>query len=166
MVIDAVVIDMDSPNANEHLLNPFEVCVLSGHLAVRQALAGVFAGLKKLSLAAEESGTIELVLAEALNNIVEHAYPGQRDLGRICIRCCHKDNGLHFTLSDHGVPMPDGTLPAGQLQEPGNDPLSLAEGGFGWFLIKGLATDLRYQRIGNENRLELHIAAALRQPRN
>jgi len=66
----------------------FRVAVQSGPLAVREALDMVISALVSMSLGVEESGTIEFVLAEVLNNVVEHASsegsePGQTDnLGR------------------------------------------------------------------------------------
>lgn len=44
-------------------------------MAVRKALKELLDGLAPLDLDIEEMGTVELVMAEALNNIVEHAYP-------------------------------------------------------------------------------------------
>ena len=62
-------------------LPPFDVCMQSSELAVREALAEISRGLGPLELNPEEAGTVELVLAEALNNIVEHAYaPMRKDL--------------------------------------------------------------------------------------
>jgi serine/threonine-protein kinase RsbW len=44
-------------------------------MAVRKALKELLDGLASLDLDIEEMGTVELVMAEAPNNIVEHAYP-------------------------------------------------------------------------------------------
>ena len=47
----------------------------SSPIAVRTALGRIIDGLGPLSLDPEEIGTVEIVMAEALNNVVEHAYP-------------------------------------------------------------------------------------------
>ena len=142
-------------------LQPFDVCVASGNLAVREALGQVLAGLKALSLDIEETAIVELVLAEALNNIVEHAYPASLPQGPINIRCRHRANGLHFTINDQGNSMPDGQMPLGLPQNIEVDPIDLPEGGYGWFLIKDLAKDIQYHRVGQKNQLDLRIAVAI-----
>lgn len=139
----------------------FDVCVTSGEMAVRHALKQIFAKLDQLALDAEESATVELVLAEAMNNIVEHAYPVEDPQGPIHVQCCQKINGLHFTIKDRGHPMPDGQMPLGLAQSVDVDPFDMPEGGYGWFLIKDLAKDLSYQRVGQENHLDLRIAVAI-----
>mgnify|MGYP003624405433 FL=1 len=146
------------------LLPPFDVRLASGNMAAREGLRQVCAGLERLSLDAEELATVELVLAEALNNIVEHAYPAEQAQGPIHIRCCHKKNGLHFSIHDQGNPMPDGQMPLGLAQNVDVDLFDLPEGGYGWFLIKDLAKDIHYQRVGQENRLNFRIAVAIPRP--
>lgn len=76
----------DTPKENAHALSPFEVHVTSGQLAVREALEKFLDRLRPLELDIEEAGTIELVLAEVLNNIVEHAYPETGPDGPIAIK--------------------------------------------------------------------------------
>ena len=76
----------------------FQVSVHSSELAVREALKQLLDGLRPLQLDIEEAGTVELVMAEALNNVVEHAYPQGDPVGRIVITCTHRRNGLHLTV--------------------------------------------------------------------
>ncbi|MBE0555051.1 MAG: ATP-binding protein [Rhodobacteraceae bacterium] len=101
-------------------------------------------------------GAAELVLAEAMNNIVEHAYAGQP--GRIELRMQPHAGGLAFLVTDWGRPMPGGALP------PGNPPVlsaeaDLPEGGFGWHLIRRLASGLDYRRIADRNVLRFDLLA-------
>lgn len=133
----------------------------SGELAVRDALKKLLAGLAPLSLDIEEEGTVELVMAEALNNIVEHAYPVGDPHGPINITCEHAEDGLHMALVDHGRGMPDGHTPLGAPVEVDVAFNDMPEGGFGWFLIKDLAKDVKYQRDSSENRLTLRLAVAV-----
>ncbi|MBY5933232.1 ATP-binding protein [Tateyamaria omphalii] len=142
-------------------LPAFHISVVSGRLAVRHALAQLLDGLKPLALDVEEAGTVELVMAEALNNIVEHAYPETDASGPIDITCAHEDDGLHLTVTDSGRAMPDGQTPVGTAAEIDVDFCDMPEGGFGWFLIKDLAKDVTYQRQDNQNRLRLRLAVAL-----
>lgn len=142
-------------------LSPFEVSVMSSELAVREALEKFLTKLQPLQLDSEETGTIELVLAEVLNNIVEHAYPAQEQNGKISIKCNHRPDGLLLKICDYGVAMPDGHLPLGSLASNEVELEDLPEGGFGWFLIQHLAKDVTYQRVENENHLQMRLAIGL-----
>ena len=140
---------------------PVTVCVQSSELAVREAINGVIDGLRPFALDIEEVGTVEIVLAEALNNIVEHAYPVPAPDQPIDINCNMRSDGLHVTIEDKGHPMPDGKAPIGMAQNLDVDLMDLPEGGFGWFLIQDLAKDVRYQRHETINRLDLRIAISM-----
>jgi serine/threonine-protein kinase RsbW len=141
-------------------LSPFTVRVVSGQTAVRDALAALLSGLKPLSLDIEEAGTVELVVAEVLNNIVEHAYPISDASGPIDIECVHRSDGLHLCITDTGAAMPDGQIPLGMRPDLDVDLQDMPEGGFGWFLIKDLAKDVTYERLGTRNQLKMRLAVA------
>ena len=101
-------------------------------------------------------GTAEIVLAEVLNNIVEHAYADQG--GDITLRLVRHDGALHCTVTDTGAPMPGLCLPEGRFQ-PLDDLADLPEGGFGWFLIRSLTQGLAYRRSKGINRLSFQLPA-------
>ncbi|WP_299780327.1 ATP-binding protein [uncultured Roseobacter sp.] len=142
-------------------LPPFEISVKSSDMAVRKALGQFLHALQPLELSVEEAGTVELVLAETLNNIVEHAYPDPATAGYFTIACAHQKDGLHLQVTDQGLAMPDGTTPMGQRVSVDVEPGDLPEGGFGWFLIQDLAKDVSYQRVGSENQLTMRLAVAV-----
>ena len=127
---------------------------------VRFALAEILGALSPLSLSSEENGSIELVLAEAMNNIVEHAYSGDGD-GEIDILVRAGGDGLHCRLRDTGAPMPEGTPPLGKRAAEDLAAPDLPEGGFGWFLIRELARELAYERLAEENILSFRIAVGI-----
>ena len=52
--------------------------VTSGVFAARKALAKLLEGLSPLQLDSEDADSIKMVLAQVLNNIVEHLYPNPR----------------------------------------------------------------------------------------
>lgn len=139
-------------------LPKFEISVQSGELAVRAALEQLMKELVPLKLDIEEAGTIELVLAEALNNVVEHGYPETHEAGPIDIACQHHSDGLHFEICDAGLPMPDGKTPIGNSADLNVPMPDMPEGGFGWFLIKNLAKDVNYGRHGSKNHLQLRLS--------
>ena len=130
----------------------------SDAVAVRTALGSALSGLRYLELTEDEGGTVELVLAEAMNNVVEHAY--QDTSGVIELRVANCADGLFCEVLDDGVGM-DG-MPPGKVPQ-GDPPPTLdemPEGGFGWFLIRSLARDLRYEREAGRNRLSFRIEFA------
>ena len=130
----------------------------SDPLAVRSALSGVLQGLSYLALSPDLRGTLELVLAEALNNVVEHAHGGRGD-GAIEVRVAHEAAGgvpvLVCELIDDGAPMPGDGLP--MPPDLGAEIADLPEGGFGWMLIRELARDVDYARCGERNRLRFRL---------
>lgn len=128
--------------------------VASTPLAVRLALRDVLDHPILSGLSKDAIGTAELVLAEALINIVEHAY--DRDDGQIEVRLYQSSGKLTCDVYDAGRPMPDGALPAGLAQIIGKD-ADLPEGGFGWFLIRTLTQNLMYRRIDARNHLSFQL---------
>lgn len=122
--------------------------------AVREGLQCLFNTILLQSLPADERGTAEIVLAEALNNIVEHAYSCYE--GEIEISLQLRKDALVCKISDTGLPMPDGQLPSGKLPILGRLD-SLPEGGFGWHLIRSLSKDLEYHREGDRNFLTFRL---------
>ncbi len=126
-------------------------------LAVRATLLNLSQKLADYDLSQEEIGSVELVLAEVMNNIVEHAYKDVQN-GIIDLKIAMEKNGLNFTVSDTGHPMPKGEIPMGNRALLDCELDALPEGGFGWFLIRDLARELRYQRRGNKNELTFRIS--------
>lgn len=130
------------------------------HDGVRHALANVSEALQNGLFAracpgGAEDGTIELVLAEVLNNIVEHAYADGPGLITLDLRVAR--GRLFCLLRDEGHPMPAGRLPHGLPPSIALAQANLPEGGFGWFLIRRLTRDLRYDREPGCNRLSFSI---------
>lgn len=124
---------------------------------VRLAIENAMTTLEPLNLPDEEKSSVEIALAEALNNVVEHAYPDGAP-GDVKLVLRHGRAGLLVEIRDNGLPMPNGRTPEGTHPteaQPSND---LPEGGFGWFLIRELARDLVYDRENGENFLIFRLA--------
>ncbi len=134
----------------------FETELASTSQDVRGALDSVSGVLGLSGWNAAACGVVELVLAEALNNIVEHAYRDCPD-GHIVLRLRAGAEFADLTLHDRGSAMPDFRLPAGRFVDVGVRCEDLPEGGFGWYLIRTLAEDICYTRENDRNRLELRI---------
>lgn len=125
--------------------------------SVRAALQDLFGSLGLACLPEEDRGTAEIVLAEVLNNIVEHAQA--RKAGEIEVWLRHTAQGLACTVIDRGRRMPHRRLPEGVPPDLSVASGDLPEGGFGWHLIRLLATDLAYHRHGDRNELSFRLRA-------
>ncbi|UWQ04583.1 ATP-binding protein [Aliiroseovarius crassostreae] len=124
-------------------------------LAVRDALQSIRDQLEPLGIRDDIQGTLEIVLAEALNNVVEHAY---RDLSGVIEVSLHRQGSdLWISILDDGHPMPNGELPEGEPYDLEQMDSNLPEGGFGWFLIRELTQNLSYDRSGSQNKMTCSI---------
>ncbi|MCF6444812.1 ATP-binding protein [Nereida sp. MMG025] len=135
---------------------PFRTRFAADETAVRRALALLLVELRNHPNC--DRGACEIVVAEVLNNIVEHACNGGED-GWIELCFAANETATLFTVSDNGVPMPDLRLPP--LKNPIIDGAvgDLPEGGFGWALIHTLTQTLTYKRTAGVNTLTFEIAA-------
>ena len=123
-------------------------------VSVRGGLSELFAFPSLARLSEDSRGTVEIVLAEVLNNIAEHAYA--RFPGKIEVWVTAHDSLLLVRVADSGLPMPGGELPGGKLSGA-TEIQDLPEGGFGWFLIRSLTRELTYLREGGHNRLSFCV---------
>ena len=124
--------------------------------SVRQILIDLRAFVEGLWPDADTSGTIEIVMAEALNNIIEHAYtPGCE--GPLWLSAQRDGGLLRVELRDTGRPLSGCKLPQTDLPDASGPLQGLPEGGFGWFLIRDLTDSLSYRRFGAQNRLTLEF---------
>ena len=138
----------------------FRLILPATESGVRGGLATTQSSLQKTRLTLDELGQVELLLAEILNNVVEHAYAGKSE-GEIELNLSVTKAGLFCTIIDDGCQMPGNAPPMGQQVIPGTPTAELPEGGFGWFLIRELAEDLEYERIGDQNRLDFRMPLGL-----
>ncbi|MEM8801416.1 MAG: ATP-binding protein [Pseudomonadota bacterium] len=95
--------------------------------------------------------SVEIVLAEAMNNVVEHAYPeGKTGDMRLLVR--KRNNALMVEISDNGRTMPQGRAPLGNHpMTEFNQHDAMPEGGYGWFIIREIVRDLVYDRREDKN---------------
>ncbi|WP_259400309.1 ATP-binding protein [Roseovarius sp. SCSIO 43702] len=134
--------------------NGFECAFDATHKAVRSALSDIRAWTWARGFPDAACGTVELVLAEALNNIVEHAcadIPG----ARITVKATLFRHAMLLTVTDPGRHYPDHVLPEGEPPVPDVPRKDLPEGGFGWFLIRQLTRSLIYRREPGGNHLSM-----------
>lgn len=120
----------------------------------RETLRDLLQVLERAGIGVEDSANAELILAEALNNVAEHAYAD--GAGPVELTVTIEQGGLDCAIADRGRPMPMGVVPTPGLPviAPPDD---LPEGGFGWHIIRCLATNLSYQRVQGQNRLSMRV---------
>ncbi len=121
---------------------------------VRSILTELRQKLIALGMMSEQRGTVEIVLAEALNNIIEHAYAPQEP-GPLQLHADLKPDWLEIELRDRGRPFPGLGLPHPILPDSSGPVRTLPEGGFGWYLIHNLTDRVSYHRVADENHLYL-----------
>jgi len=126
-------------------------------LAVRQALAQARSCWACAGLIDDVCRIGEQVLAEVLNNVIEHAQAGMSD-GQVRLETGRAGRGIVCRVQDNGTGLPGGQLPPGDLAEFCDAADDLPEGGFGWFMIRSMTSALTYTRSDGWNRLEFHIA--------
>lgn len=127
---------------------------------VRSALEDIWRHPAMPRLNADVSGSLELVLAEVLDNIVEHAYPEGQE-GPIEVSMHTRGEDIECRVKDFGRAMPNEALPAGIAPDIPEELDCLPEGGFGWFLIGELAKDLTYTRRDSTNLFSFRMPAGL-----
>ncbi|MGX9356351.1 ATP-binding protein [Roseobacteraceae bacterium S113] len=137
--------------------------VESSRFAVRNILADLTEELVAWGLDQECVSVVELVAAEALNNVIEHAFQ-YKDGFPFEVKVKLSGALLILEIIDCGNPMPGLTLPEtarGVADSPEVDvPLEeLPEGGWGWFLIRDLTKELSYDRRKDLNHLVITMDA-------
>lgn len=120
-----------------------------------EAVTRVGKWLEQERIESECIGDVMLVLAEALNNVIEHAY-GTETSGDIEIKGTLRAQTLSLQIVDKGRPF-DGPPEEVILNTEVYELSDMPDGGFGWFLIKSLTEDIHFSREGDKNKLTLVV---------
>lgn len=129
------------------------VAILSVQEEVSNVVSHICSWLESHGVQAEVRQELELVLAEALNNVVEHAYLFRHD-GEIEIKIVLTPDELTATITDSGQKF-DGPPPLKEVDLDATAFEDLPEGGFGWNLIRTLTDDIAFERKDGHNCLRL-----------
>lgn len=127
----------------------FSMAFGSSDMSTRRALRELGNHLAAQGLDAARRDTIQIVMAEALNNVTEHAYAGR--VGPVRMECYSGPDRLEIVVRDRGTPPPASLVSGAGVVPP--DPAGLPEGGFGWHLIRSLTGGLRHIRSDDRNEL-------------
>jgi len=134
----------------------FKMAFCATELEAREAIAAISERLRATDLTRDQADEVEIALAEAINNVVEHAY-ADSEPGLVRILCSLRRAHLDIRICDTGTPLPQNRLPPGLAANVSVARADLPEGGFGWFLIRELTSDIRYDRCGLINHLSLRF---------
>lgn len=141
---------------------PDIACRIRAEMAhVRRLLDTVKAAMEAAQVAPTLTETSQIVLAEVLNNVVEHAcrYESGHALD---LAIWLTPDGITCEVCDDGRPMPTGGAPEGNMPDVRSEVAALPEGGFGWALVRKLTQGIDYNRQDGRNRLRFEIPAPIR----
>ena len=131
--------------------------------AIRGALRDLTARFQDVGTL-DALGRLELVLAEVLNNLAQHATgrgkgavpPGPTREVTIHLCITRHDGGLACAVTDDGPPLPKGCIDPGcDILSP--DDAALRGSGFGWLIIRDLTQALFHFREGKRNVLCFNV---------
>ena len=137
--------------------------MLQAEFSVQAALAEVAQATQRVRdllpgwMEQSERDAVELGVAEALTNIVEHGYGGDSPQ-EVRVRLLERPGALEVDVWDRGRPIPPGMLEQADETTFQYDPTDLGalpEGGLGLALIKAAFDEVSYRRKGGVNRLHL-----------
>lgn len=133
----------------------------AGMGTVRKLLDVLRAEMTDAQVAPALNDTTQIIMAEVLNNVVEHAYRYAH--GHVMeVSVWLRADGILCEVRDEGEPMPWGRAPSGVMPPVDPDrPGTLPEGGFGWALVRDLTRDIRYCRELDQNRLQFLIPSGV-----
>jgi serine/threonine-protein kinase RsbW len=122
---------------------------------VPNLLGDVCKWLVQVGVSHEKITDVQIVMAEALNNVIEHGFASDNS-GHIGIDIEVANGSIVAEISDNGKEFTPPEANQTPLQD--NDDFDhLPEGGFGWILIREITTSYTFHRIANENRLILNF---------
>lgn len=136
------------------MVKTFAYSFTATNLDARAGISSVVAKMRSLGIPGTRVDEMQIALTEAVNNVVEHAYGGTAP-GDVRIKGELYPERLWISIQDAGAPFPDGELPEGKPADVNVPAGSLPEGGFGWFLIRELASQVQYERSEGSNNLLL-----------
>ena len=129
-------------------------------LVIRQVVEDICQHLGQAGLPAADLTSVQIVIAEILNNIVEHAY-GINGTGRFSVHIRVRGGLLFAGFCDCGQRIPTNVLTPQSMDDPDSDIPDLPEGGFGWSLIHILVSQLRYRYVSEQNWLTVAIPISI-----
>lgn len=134
----------------------FKMAFRATEQEARRVIAAISQRLRASGIVPDRADEVEIALAEAINNVIEHAYTASEP-GEVRVFCSLRSAHLDIRICDTGACLPLNRLPPGLAADVSVARADLPEGGFGWFLIRELTSEIRYDRCGLVNHLSLRF---------
>lgn len=132
-------------------MSQWQITIESNFSAIRKASELLSCYCTEHHISPEMSGQLELMMVEALNNVIEHAYEGN-DGHHVHIELIDNEQQTVICIEDSGLSA-NNLLENQTFDLPDED--FLPEGGWGLPLIQVLADTIDYTSKNNKNRLTL-----------
>lgn len=129
-------------------MNQLKFSIPSDYDKVESVIFSVKDFLSKNNIETHILNGIDICLTEALNNIIKHAYKGEKN-NLIEVIVTKEKNFLELQLIDSGIPRD--SLVIKELNFDPNDIDNLPESGMGLYLIKQLIDEMDYYSINGKN---------------
>ena len=129
----------------------WQITIDSNFSAIREASELLQEYCAQCQISPELSGHLELIMVEALNNAIEHAYQGE-DGHKVDIELIDEPQKTVISITDYGQSAP--SLLHSQKKELPEEEF-LPEGGWGLPLIQALADSIDYSSNSKNNLLIL-----------
>ncbi len=129
-------------------MEPIKFSIKSHPKQVSTACIILRNSLDSINISKTTLDKVELSLAEALNNIIEHAYQENYNYP-IDIEVRKKHKTLEIKLEDYGLPRKNLKKPV--IEFDPDDIQNLPEGGFGLFLIETMMDENTYKYVEGKN---------------
>lgn len=134
-----------------------EAGVLENSISELLSLRSTLKGLEeKYGLPAKVASDANLVVEEAVVNIINYAYENNSQSHRIIVRSRMEDNELVLRIEDDGRPFNPLEVPDPDIDAP---PDEREIGGLGIHLIRALSSSVSYERLDDRNVLTIRIGA-------
>lgn len=134
----------------------FEKVFLANDTSAQVALRSAQEFLHDSVESTDRREDVMIVMAEAVNNVVEHAFLGA-EIDEIRLSVLVADKKVVVELRDKGGPIPAELFHRREMPDLQVETQDLPEGGFGWPILQSLSEDINYARIQGENRLRLTL---------
>ena len=131
------------PNQTPKSRKPIKLLIPANAIAVADATSRIGKYCQQQELPTDVCFQVELIVAEALNNIVEHALDDKPNT-KIEFNCCYEGDVLTIEIVDDGKPL-------NQLPSTQDMPELEAESGRGWPIIYSLVDEVKIMREGERN---------------
>ena len=131
-------------------LNTYQVD--AKHELINSMISPIIKALKENNANSQAIYQTNLALEEIFVNIVSYAYQDKEGKVEIAYQINNEDKSIKIKIKDKGKEFNPLEVKDPDLNKPVNE---RQDGGLGIFIVKNIVDDIKYQRVNNENVLEI-----------